>query len=423
MEEDITHLMTRLVFQLALILAAAKIGGEISERFLKVPPVLGELAAGALIGPFVLGGVDFPGIGPIFQNAASEGSVIPVSTEMWFIAQMGAVILLFHAGLETNLKQFLRYAAPASLVALGGVLIPFFLGAYGTVLLGPAEKITDVEALFMGSILTATSIGISVRVLRDIGSMETPESVTIVAAAVIDDVLGILILAVVVAIAVSGSVSASDVTIIGVKAVGLWLGITVVGLLLANHISKFVGLFNVPGAALGLGLALAFFAAGLAEAFGLAMIIGAYSIGLALSGSDLAHRLEDPLKSVDHALVPVFFVVMGMMVDFGAVTSVLGFGVVITILAVLGKVVGAGAPAFFTGFNKLGAWRIGIGMMPRGEVALIIAGIGLTRGVIEADLFGVSIMMTMVTTILAPIILVPAFRGGASGRRNEISQS
>ena len=420
MEEDITELVTRLILQLALILLAAKVGGEISVRYLKVPSVLGELVAGAIIGPFVLGSIDFPLIGEVFGHVGG-GSVIPVSTDLWFIAQIGAVVLLFHAGLETNLKLFLRYAGPATLVALGGVLFPFFLGAYATVLFGHADNISDPKALFMGAIMTATSIGISARVLSDIKRLDSVEGVTVLAAAVIDDVVGIIILAIVVGISETGGVEASDVAVISAKAVGFWLGLTAIGLLLARHISRLFRSFQVYGAGLALALALAFFSAGLAEHFGLAMIIGAYSIGLALSGSDLAHQLEESLSAVYNFVVPVFFVVMGMMVDFGALTEVVGFGLAITALAIISKVAGCGVPALFAGFNRWGAWRIGIGMLPRGEVALIIAGIGLTRGVIDSDLFGVSIMMTIVTTFMAALILKPSFQRGGSGRRTETS--
>ena len=141
-------------------------------------------------------------------------------------------------------------------------------------------------------------------------------------------------------------------------------------------------------------------------------------MGLALSDTDLARRLEEPLRSIYDALVPIFFVVMGMLVDLQAILGVFTFGLVITLVAILTKVIGAGAPSLLVGFNLRGAWRLGIGMLPRGEVALIVAGIGLSRGVIEADIFGVAIMMTMITTILAPIVLVSAFRHGGSGIRS-----
>ena len=164
-------------------------------------------------------------------------------------------------------------------------------------------------------------------------------------------------------------------------------------------------------------MALAFVAAGLAESFGLAMIIGAYTIGLAISGTNLARNIEESVMSVYHVFVPIFFVVMGMMVDVTAMKSVITFGIVLSILAIISKVAGSGIPALAVGFNRRGAWRIGIGMLPRGEVALIISGIGLSRGIIGSDIFGVAIMMTVITTLLAPIILVPAFKNGGQGTR------
>ena len=168
---------------------------------------------------------------------------------------------------------------------------------------------------------------------------------------------------------------------------------------------------------MALALAIAFLAAGLAESFGLAMIIGAYSIGLALSNSEIADTLREPMESLYHTLVPIFFVVMGMLVDFRAMEAVLLFGLVISLLAIVGKVFGCGLPALAVGFNQWGAGRIGVGMMPRGEVALIVAGVGLSRGIIQPDLFGVSIMMTFITTVLAPLALVPIFRKGGLGTR------
>ena len=189
------------------------------------------------------------------------------------------------------------------------------------------------------------------------------------------------------------------------------------GILCAKYISAALGSFRGAGSAIALALALAFLAAGLAESFGLAMIIGAYTIGLALSGTQLARQLEEPIMAVYHGLVPIFFVVMGMLVNVTVMGGVVLFGAVITFLAILSKVVGSGLPALFAGFNKAGSWRIGIGMLPRGEVALIIAGIGLSRGLIGQDVFGVAILMTVVTTLMAPPILVPSFARGGAGKR------
>jgi Kef-type K+ transport system membrane component KefB len=427
MEGEVTELITRLIFQLALILAGAKVGGEIAERLFKQPAVLGELVAGVALGPFALGGVPLPVVGPVFVSHVPAGakevlhSSIAVPSELYFLAQVGAVVLLFVAGLETDLALFLRYGVGAVAVAIGGVALPFGLGVLATVLMGFASSFADPVALFMGAIMTATSVGITARVLSDIKRLDTPEGVTILAAAVIDDVLGILTLTIVASIAAVGAVSLSDIGMTALSAVGIWVAITVGAIVLARPISRFVLSFRSSGASLALLLVVALVVSGLAESFGLAMIIGAYSVGLALSGTDAAHALETQLTAVYHILAPVFFVVIGMMVDVSAMGQSLAFGIVLTLLAIVSKTVGGGLPSLLFGFNWLGAVRIGIGMLPRGEVALIVAGIGLTRGIIGQDLFGVSILMTLVTTMMAPPLLLPAFARGGSGRRARVS--
>lgn len=415
------HEVVRLVFQLALILFAAKVGGEIFQRYLRLPVVLGEVAVGIVIGPFALGGIDLPVVGHMFSNVIHGSDLtdqfsLPLSDELWAIAQIGAIILLFMAGLETDLKLFLKYARQATVVAIGGVVAPFALGVIAMITLGFADGPGDVQALFVGAVLTATSIGISVRVLGDIGKLGTPEGVTILGAAVVDDVLGILALTVVLSLGSSEGLVAKDIGIVTAKTLGFWLTFTLVAILLSRHISSFlVNKFKVSGAALGLALALAFASAGLAESFGLAMIIGAFSIGLALSGTELAKRIHDPLMSVYHALVPIFFVVTGMLVDVTQLGGVLLLGVIITIVAIIGKVLGSGLPSLLVGFNKRGSWRIGLGMLPRGEVALIMAGMGISSGIIESDIYSVVILMTLVTTAIAPPLLVVSFRDNVSG--------
>ena len=420
-----TEAITRLIIQLAAILFAAKLGGELSERYLKIPAVIGELSVGIIIGPFALGGVEILGLGSLFEPVAAdiEGFAIPVSDSLWSIAQVGSIVLLFMAGLETDLRRFLRYSGPASLVALGGVVLPFVLGTAITVVLGFADSFTDPKALFIGAISTATSIGITVRVLGDLRRLDTPEGVTTLAAAVLDDVIGIIVLTIVIGIGARGEFSASSTGLVALKTLGFWLGLTAIGVLLSKHISRIIDQFRVSGAAVGLALGLAFLAAALAESFGLAMIIGAFSIGLALSGTDLAHRLENPLQGVYAALVPIFFVVTGMTVDVSALGGVWVFGILLTLVATVGKIAGSGAPALFTGFNRHGALRIGVGMLPRGEVALIMAGIGVSEGLIGTELFGVSIIMTMATTVVAPLILSRVYKEGVSGVKSEASAS
>ena len=417
------------LFQVAVILAAAKLMGWLAER-VKVPGVIGELLAGVVIGPFALGGmISLPLFGhsvPLFPPPTSAGQW-PVNDVVWSLAQLASIILLFITGLHTNLQQFLKYVGPATLIAVVGLVVPFGLGAAG-VYLPPFREMARgtpgepllIPALFVGAILAATSIGITARVLGDIGQLDSPEGVTIIGAAVLDDVLGIIALAIVGGIASAGSVSVSSVGIIAARAIGFWLVLTLVLLALAKHIERALTRINYGGALTALALALAFVCSALAESFGLAFIIGAYSVGLGLSRTDMAHTLMDRLQPVADFFVPVFFAALGMLVNLQVMLQswqVVVFGLTITALAIVGKLVGCGVAALPVGFNTRGAYRIGLGMLPRGEVALIVAGIGLSRQLVGEVVFGVSIMMTLVTTVVAPILLVPAFASGGSGRR------
>jgi Kef-type K+ transport system membrane component KefB len=425
-EHGILEVTMHLVLQLSVILFFAKIAAEMCERYLKQPAVLGELVVGMIIGPYALGSmIHVPGL-PEGMNIlfplphAAEGAGVarvPVSSELWVIAQVAVIVLLFMAGLETDLKQFLRYGGPATIIALGGVIAPFLLGDLAVLAFGYADHFLDPLALFMGAIMTATSVGITARVLSDIGKISTAEGVTILAGAVVDDVIGILILAIVVSIARAGQLTAGEIGMLGLKAFGFWLGLTAFGILVSKKVARFLRWFQSDGASLALALGICFLVSAVTEMFGLAMIIGAYVTGLVLSNTDIAKHLEENLRGVYHTFVPIFFVVMGMLVDFRSMEHVLLFGAVVSVLAILTKVLGCGLPALAVGFNRVGAFRIGIGMLPRGEVALIVAGEGLASGAIDLDIFGVSIMMTFITTLMAPIILVPIFQRGGEGKR------
>lgn len=433
MGEDFTHSAVILAMQLGIILVAAKLAGEFTERILRQPAVIGELVAGIIIGTIAIHGFEPLGFErpelfePIFETP-EEGAVIPVPKTLFVFGQVAAIILLLETGLNTDLKAFLRFVPQASVVAIGGVVVPFAFGAYVTVLFGFADSITSSPALFVGTIMTATSVGITARVLDDLRRLDTPEGVTILGAAVVDDVLGILILTVVVGVTAGESVEAvtgaasfewTEVAIVGAKAIGFWLVLTGGGILGAKYIVRAINSVRVDGAAIAIVFGIGLFAAALAEMFGLAMIIGAYSVGLALSQTELRQQLNQPLNGLYHAMVPVFFVVMGTMVNIEAMVDALGFGLIVVVLAIIGKVAGSGLPALAAGFSRIGAWRVGVGMAPRGEVGLIVAGIGVSEGLIGQDLFGVAILMTIATTLIAPAVLVPAFRNNAPGLRKE----
>jgi len=417
---NITHMMMLLIIQLAVIIIFAKVGGFLFQRFLNMPSVLGELASGMLIGPYALGGmIDLPGIGILF----SEHMGFAASAELYGIATLASIILLFLAGLETDLAAFIRYSLVGSCVGLGGLVAAFVLGDLVAVI-WPGNGIhsfMDPAALFLGVISVATSVGITARILAEKKKMASPEGVTILAGAVFDDVFGIVTLAIVMGMAKvamgGGEVNWGEIGIIALKAIGFFVVVTSLGLIFARKITGAIKQFRSREMMVATCFGLALLMAGLAEMAGLAMIIGAYIMGLALSRTDLAHEIEHHLQGVYNILVPIFFCVMGMMVDFTAMKPVLIFGSVYSLLAVVSKVVGCGLPAYLMKFNVRGSLRIGLGMLPRGEVALIVAGIGLASGIIDQGIFGVSIMMTVITTMLAPPLLVKSFNGGSGLRR------
>jgi Kef-type K+ transport system membrane component KefB len=422
--QNITHMMMLLVIQLAVIIIVAKIGGYLSQRFLKMPSVLGELASGMLIGPYALGAkIVLPDYGPLFTEHAGFAA----SAELYGIATLASIILLFLAGLETDIAAFLRYSVVGSVVGMGGLLTAFIIGDLAAVL-WPGNGIhnfMDPAALFLGVISVATSVGITARILAEKRKMASPEGVTILAGAVFDDVFGIVALAIVMGMAkvsMGEGIAWGPICIIALKAIGFFVIVTSLGLIYARKITSAIKQFKSKEIMVAVCFGLAMLLAGLAEMAGLAMIIGAYIMGLALSRTDLAHEIEENLEGIYNILVPIFFCVMGMMVDFAAMKPVLAFGAVYSLLAVFSKVVGCGLPAWAMRFNLRGSLRIGLGMLPRGEVALIVAGIGLAADIIDQGIFGVAIMMTVVTTMLAPPLLVKSFNG-KTGLRKEMAGS
>ncbi len=407
---NIVHQMTNLVFQLAVIIFAARAGGILFEK-IGFPSVLGELSAGILIGPYLLGAFSLPGFAHgVFPLI--EGAAFPISAELYGIATIASIILLFMAGLETDLDMFIRYSFTGSIVGLGGIVASFGIGAF-TGMFFLDLPFMNPKCLFLGVMSTATSVGITARILSERRSMDSPEGVTILAGAVIDDVLGIILLAIVLGISVvmlqdtSGAVPWGNILQISIKAITVWLGFTIAGFFLAHRVSRFLKLFKNKYIISVLAFGLALFLAGIFEKAGLAMIIGAYVAGLSLSKTDLCYVLQDTLHPVQIFFVPVFFTVMGMLVNVNVLFSkeVLIFGGIYAMGSIAAKLIGCGVPSLFLGFNKLGAARIGLGMVPRGEVALIIAGIGLSSGILNEKLFGVAILMTLLTTIPAPPLL------------------
>jgi len=420
---SLTHLMTILVLQLAVIIIFSRIFGYLTVKYLKQPSVLGELVAGMVIGPFALGKIPLPFLGGMPLFAIPHGAVLPVTPELYGFATLASIVLLFLSGLETDLNTFLKFAGTGSLVGLGGVIFSFLLGSGSAVLFLPGvESIMDPVALFMGIISTATSVGISARILSERRKLSSPEGVTILSAAVLDDVLGIILLAVVVGLVRAeggntGSVDWGLIGIIALKAFGFWVGSTVIGILMApRFIKKLKGLKDLGTLAL-ISFGLALLLAGFSELAGLAMIIGAYVMGLALSSTDVAEDIRHRLEGLYNFIVPVFFTVMGMFVDFSVIPDVLVYGLVYAALGIIGKISGCGLPALVSGFNVKGALRIGTGMLPRGEVTLIMASLGLSVGVLDSGLFGVAVISMLISSVVSPPAIVRAFRGGSGFKK------
>ncbi|MDP3729955.1 MAG: cation:proton antiporter [Candidatus Omnitrophota bacterium] len=408
-EGDLVGAMTQLVFQLGIIIIAAWCGGKIFERF-KLPAVLGEIVIGAIIGPYLLGHLPFPGF-PSGLFPLPSG--FPVSRELYGIATIASIVLLFLAGLETDIDAFLRLSFAGPVVAIFGVIFSFISGDlvgvfFSKLLFGINYGFIHPVPLFLGVIATATSVGISARILSDKKKMDSPEGVTIVSAAVIDDVLGIIILAVVIAMAKSSHIAWGDISFIALKALGIWLGFTILGLLASGRLGQFLKRFFRDKITIAIiCFALALLLSGIFERSGLAMIIGAYIMGLSLSKTDLCFVIHENLAVVQKLLVPVFFCVMGMLVNFKemAPPHVLLFGFIYLVIAVVSKIVGCGLAAGMFGFNFRGSTIVGVGMVPRGEVALIVAGIGLSAGIIPHDVFSVAVMMTFLSTLITPPVL------------------
>lgn len=394
----------RVLLALVVILVAAKIGADLSVR-IGQPPVLGELALGLAVGSLTLTG--WHGLDYVKTDSSIET-----------LSQIGVVLLLFQVGLESNLHEFLRLGLAASAAAVLGVAAPFVLGYLVSAWLMPHQSV--YAHVFIGATLTATSVGITARVLRDLGKVHTPEARIILGAAVIDDVLGLIVLATVQCLALgagtrehafSWTVCASATF----KALLFLATAIVAGVLVAPRVFKAASRLRAPDLLLAISLATCFLFAYAAGKIGLAPIVGAFAAGLVL---DEVHwrdfvkrgemRVDDLVRPIASFLVPIFFVVEGMRVNLAvvAVPGVALFAVVLILAAIIGKQLCGLAP-FIRGANRV---TIGLGMIPRGEVGLIFAGVGATLTVngaplIDAQVFAAVILMVMVTTFITPPLL------------------
>ncbi|MDR3013011.1 MAG: cation:proton antiporter [Chitinispirillales bacterium] len=424
MDGDILHLMARLVLQLGIIVMTARFIGLLFEKTkLPIPSLLFEVLAGIIIGPYVLGSLPLPGF-PHGIFPIPSGMGLPVSPELYGLATIASIIMLFSAGLETNLPLLLKFSFVGLLVGLGGVIASFVAGTAVAALFFGLDY-HDPIALFLGAICSSSSMAIAARILSEKRKIDSPEGATIFAAEAIDDVANVIILAAVlgfIATTASGGTEAGvfqGPLLVIIKAVLVWFCFTAAGIHFSSPLSKAIKKFKSITYISIFALSLAFILAGVFQMVGLAMIMGAYIVGLSLSKTDLSETVHDEIKVLHGFFVPVFFIVMGMLVNPYAIMSkdVLIFGAVYTAVAMLAKIAGCGIPALFLNFNRLGALRIGVSMAPRGEMAFIVAGVGLSSGIIDQKFFGAAMLMVLVSDIIASPFIPSLFRNDKTGTK------
>jgi Kef-type K+ transport system membrane component KefB len=371
---------------LLIIILVARLAAELAER-IKIPAVLGEIVAGIIIGPSVLGLID-----PIKH--------LDVANMVLLLGEIGVILLLFQVGLEMDLGEMAKVGKPALLVAIIGVAVPFAAGFGVAASFGEDAKV----ALFIGAALTATSVGITARVLGDLRALALRESRIVLGAAVADDVLGLVILTVVVKVVTEGSISAGVV----LETIGLAVGFLLLTGLLAIYViprvfTRIDRIAKSSTTIVSIAFALTLAFSLLANQAKLAFIIGAFMAGLAVGRSTQHERIAEGLNPLGHIFIPVFFASIGINADLEAMfqPSVLALASVLTVVAIIGKLV-AGLGIGRSGGDKL---LIGIGMMPRGEVGLIFASIGLSKGVLDDELYGALLLMVLVTTLITPPLI------------------
>jgi len=404
----------KFILTFGLILVAARIGGELAERYLKQPAVVGELLAGIAISPFALGALLND---PIILNFATiDGQFVENGlsfhgfTPMEIISQIAVIVLLFVAGLETDVRSFIRHGLTGALVALGGVILPFVLGYLAAMYFFP--EIGTVGWLFVGAVLTATSIGITVRILMDMGRLNSKEGSIILVGAVIDDIIGLVILSIIVSMAKTGELSALEATKTGAIGLAVWFALLAIGIYGHKYISRFIlqpfkNSGTMPILALIVGLLVSY----LVTLVGLHPVVGAYVAGLMFAATIEREEILKMTRPIMMFLAPFFFAYLGMQVDLGLVWVVIVPAIALIALAVIGKVIGCYIPARLAGkVSHTGGMIVGIGMVPRGEVGLIVAGAGLIAGAIDRELFGVAVAISIVTVLIVPTMLKPFFR-------------
>lgn len=427
--------LSGVLLSLVFIYLASKVGGELSQ-LANLPPVLGELVGGVVVGVSALHLLVFPEAGTL----ASDSVVVTIlqqfaglsaehSSEVFtsfsevvsVLAELGVIILLFEIGLESDLKELQKVGVRAAIVAVVGVVAPFVAGTVGLILI---FGMPTIPAVFAGAALTATSIGITSKVLSELGQLKSTEGQIIVGAAVIDDVLGIIVLAVVASLAKTGEVDVANVIYLIVSATAFLLGSIFLGQFFNSSFVAIADKLQTRGNLVIPALIFAFIMAFLGNAIHLEAILGAFAAGLVLDETDTRKELDEQILPIADVFVPIFFVSVGARVDLSVLNPSsadnrqgLVIAAFLIVVAIIGKII-TGWAVF--GKEKVNRLAIGIGMIPRGEVGLVFAGIGAASGVLDKPLQAAIIIMVILTTFIAPPLLRFAF--GTEGQVEEVEE-
>ena len=389
-------LFIEIIIGVGILLFAAKLMAELFLR-LRLPVVLGELLAGMIIGPFALGAF------LIFDGKP----LLVIGSEIKALGEIGAIVILFMAGLELTPKEFLRGGKASFTVGALGVIAPFFAGLIVFQIFG----FDAFQSMLIATALTATSIAISVQVLSEFGKIKSPEGRLIIGAAIVDDILAIAVLSVVTSFGGDAiQIDVLDVTftvlkVLGFFAIMLFVSIIVIPRLVTPR------LWKAKGSIEGIVTASFFGAAALAGYIGLSPIVGAFAVGMALSTTKVFEKVEEYIGKVGLIFAPLFFAIIGAQVDFRGINAeILMLSAIIIVVAVFTKLFGCGLPAWLFLKNRTQGMRVGIGMISRGEVGLIVAGVGLSAGVLTSSVYSTIVLMVAATTIITPIWLKMDYR-------------
>ncbi|MDN5847645.1 MAG: cation:proton antiporter [Candidatus Nitrosocosmicus sp.] len=393
-ESDFIHI----IISISILLFSAKIFAEIFQR-IKQPVVLGELLAGIIVGPYALGGL------PLFDGQP----LVVLDETIKHIGELAAIVILFIAGLEITPREFLKGGAASFTIGALGVIVPFFVGFVILSIYG----LNSFEVLLIATALTATSIAISIQVLTELGKMQSKEARLILGVAIVDDILAIAILSVVITMVQSGNSSPqiTDIAFLILKILGLFAVLLVGSVIIIPKILHREKLWRSRGSIEGIITAIFFGIAGIAAYVGLSPIVGAFAAGMAVASTKLIKQVEEYAQKLQFIFAPLFFAIIGAQVDLRGVNfDVLIIAGIIITIAISTKLVGCGLPSLLFLKDKTKSARVGIGMISRGEVGLIVAGVGVTSGVLSTDIYTSIIIMVAVTTIITPIWLKKSYK-------------